>query len=107
RAARPESRSKTQRDTTQRTSGAFSSSVRHHAVYARQALRGISAEIRQMPPNSGRNDCLNRGAFRMGKMVATGWIDKTHVADELSAAGIASGLDVDEVQRTLANRLAA
>jgi uncharacterized protein DUF3987 len=81
--------------------------VRHHAVYARQALRGIAAEIRQMPPNSGRNDCLNRGAFRMGKMVASGWIDKTDVVDELSAAGIASGLDVDEVQRTLASGLAA
>src|SRR5262249_45639900 len=72
-----------------------------------QALRGIAAEIRQTPPNTRRNECLNAGAFRMGRMVARGWIDKTDVADELSAAAIASGLDVDEVQKTLASGLTA
>ena len=43
----------------------------------------------------------------MGRMVARGWIDKAEVADELSDAAIASGLDVDEVQKTLASGLIA
>jgi hypothetical protein len=43
------------------------------ALYARQALRGIAAEIRQTPPNARRNECLNAGAYRMGRMVARGW----------------------------------
>jgi len=76
-------------------------------VYARQALRGIAAEIRETPPNTRRNECLNAGAYRMGRMVASGWIDKADVADELSAAAIANGLDIDEVQRTLASGLTA
>jgi len=54
-----------------------------------------------------RNERLNAGAYRLGRMVARGWIDRTDVADELSEAGIASGLNVDEVQRTLASGLRA
>jgi putative DNA primase/helicase len=76
-------------------------------AYALQALRGAAAEIRQTPPHTRRNECLNASAYHMGRMVARGWIDKTDVADELSEAGIASGLDVDEVQRTLASGLTA
>src|SRR5262249_54445734 len=83
RAARPDTRAKTPPNTTQRASSASSSSVGHKPLYARQALRGIAAEIRQTLPNTRRNECLNAGAFRMGKMVASGWIDKADVVDEL------------------------
>ena len=43
----------------------------------------------------------------MGRMVARGWIDMTEVVDQLSEAAIQSGLDVDEVQKTLASGLTA
>jgi len=82
------------------------SSLEREVIYARQALRSIADEIRRKPPGS-RNEALNKGAFRMGGMVARGWIDQSDVVDQLSEAAIASGLDVDEVQRTLASGLTA
>ena len=58
-------------------------------------------------PQYGPEFLPERGAFRMGRMVARGWIDKIEVADQLSEAAIKSGLDVDEVQKTLASGLTA
>jgi hypothetical protein len=40
-------------------------------------------------------------------MVARGWVDQTLVVDTLSEAALASGLDPDEVQATLASGLTA
>ena len=75
-------------------------------VYARQALGGAARDLRRTPAG-GRNEALNGAAYHMGRMVARGWIDQTDVVDELSEAAIASGLDVDEVQKTLASGLTA
>jgi hypothetical protein len=82
------------------------SSSDREAVYARQALRSIADELSRTPVG-GRNEALNKAAFRMGSMIERGWIDQTDVVDQLSEAAIASGLDVDEVQATLASSLRA
>src|SRR5262249_34269574 len=43
----------------------------------------------------------------MGSMIARGGIGQTDAVDQISEAAIASGLDVDEVQATLASGLLA
>ncbi len=75
-------------------------------AYARQALLGIADEVQRTLPG-GRNERLNAGAFRLGRMVAAGWIDKVDVADQLTHAASVSGLAADEIQATLVSGLAA
>ena len=52
-----------------------------------------------MAPNSGRNDKLNKMAFRLGTMVARGWIGRAEVEDRLLAAATACGLVNDDGER--------
>jgi hypothetical protein len=52
-----------------------------------------------MAPNSGRNDALNKAAFRLGTMVARNWIGRTEVENRLMAAAAACGLIVDDGER--------
>jgi hypothetical protein len=82
------------------------SGATRETAYARKALEGAAEDLRRTP-EGGRNEALNAAAYRMARMVARGWIDQTEVVDALSEAGIASGLDIDEVQRTLASGLSA
>jgi len=97
--------SATQRPGASARSPSPSASTRETA-YARKALEGAAQDLRVTPPGR-RNEALNGAAYHMARMVAREWIDQTEVADVLSEAGIASGLDVDEVQRTLASGLGA
>jgi hypothetical protein len=54
-------------------------------AYATAALQGAAAEL-SAAPTGKRNETLNAVAFRMGKMVARGWIDQKTVADALLGA---------------------
>ena len=52
-----------------------------------------------MAPNSGRNDKLNKVAFRLGTMISRGWIGRAEVEDKLLAAAIGCGLVDDDGER--------
>jgi len=54
-------------------------------AYAAAALDGVVVELSAAPIGK-RNETLNAVAFRMGKMVARGWIDQKTVADALLGA---------------------
>jgi hypothetical protein len=54
-------------------------------AYAAAALDGAVAELTAAPTGK-RNETLNAVAFRMGKMVARGWIDQKNMADALLGA---------------------
>src|SRR6516225_2884002 len=54
-------------------------------VYAAAALDGAVAEL-SAAPSGKRNETLNAVAFRLGRMIARGWIDEKTVADALLEA---------------------
>jgi hypothetical protein len=66
-------------------------------AYATAALDGCAAELASKPhAPSGRNELLNALAFRMGTMVARGWIDRSEVEAALFGAAAACGLVKDD-----------
>jgi hypothetical protein len=64
-------------------------------VYARAALDGCADDVAQAAAGE-RNDTLNKKAFRLGTMVARGWISPDEVTDTLIAAADACGLNSDD-----------
>jgi AAA domain len=74
--------------------------------YAKAALHGCAAELAGTP-EGGRNDALNAKAFRLGTMVARGWIARDQTSDELMSAARACGLDEVEARRTCKSGLDA
>ena len=64
-------------------------------AYAHAALDGCADELAQAAPGE-RNDTLNKKAFRLGTMVARGWISPDEVFDALLAAADACGLNGDD-----------
>jgi Protein of unknown function (DUF3987)/Bifunctional DNA primase/polymerase, N-terminal len=58
-----------------------SNSYRRQA-YAAAALDGAVAEL-SAAPSGKRNETLNAVAFRLGRMIARGWVDKKTVTDAL------------------------
>jgi hypothetical protein len=81
-----------------------------HAAYAKVALARNAAELAAALVG-GRNNLANAIAFRMGRMVARGWIDRRQVIDALSQACRANGLARDDgmqaVQGSIERGLAA
>jgi hypothetical protein len=77
--------------------------------YASAALAGSSRDLAAMMKDSGRNDALNRFAFRLGTLAARGWIDRHHVEVELTNAAQACGLvkedGIRSVRATIASGL--
>ena len=67
--------------------------------FAQAALSGCAQELQGMAPNSGRNDKLNKVAFRLGTMIARDWIGRAEVEDKLLAAAIGCGLVDDDGER--------
>jgi Protein of unknown function (DUF3987)/Bifunctional DNA primase/polymerase, N-terminal len=61
-----------------------SNSFRRQA-YAAAALDGAVAEL-SAAPTGKRNETLNAVAFRLGRMIARGWVDEKTVADALLGA---------------------
>src|SRR5262249_12873471 len=54
-------------------------------AYAAAALQGAAAEVSAAPAGK-RNETLNAVAFRLGRMIARGWVDEKTVADALLGA---------------------
>jgi hypothetical protein len=54
------------------------------SAYADAALEGCTQELAACPPGS-RNELLNKLAYRLGRMVARGWLYREHVEANLSA----------------------
>jgi hypothetical protein len=77
-------------------------------AYAKTALDGNSAELASTGAG-GRNHALNAKAFRMGRMVARGWIEKSRVEAALTDACRANGYVKDKgikaTRETLASGL--
>jgi hypothetical protein len=83
-----------------------SKELRVSGAYGRAALRRELVRLSQAE-NGTRNDTLNRVAFSLGQLVATGALDESETAAELHAKGHEIGLDSREVERTVASGLAA
>jgi hypothetical protein len=90
--------------------GAETVSPSRHAAYAKVALAGNAAELAAAQPG-GRNNLANAIAFRMGRMVARGWIDKGQVTETLWQACQVNGLvredGMQAVRGTIERGLAA
>jgi hypothetical protein len=54
-------------------------------AYAAAAFQGAAAEVSAAPAGK-RNETLNAVAFRLGRMIARGWVDEKTVADALLGA---------------------
>ncbi|MFF5085429.1 bifunctional DNA primase/polymerase [Actinoplanes sp. NPDC000266] len=79
--------------------------------YTRAALAGEVQRILQAPrpvfhagervAGGGRNDALNRAAFRLGQLAARGGVDEAAVRRQLAEASHAAGLGRTETRRTI------
>ena len=65
-------------------------------TYARIALEGCVRELAAMQPDSGRNNTLNAVAYRLGRMVVRGWIEKAVVEQALWQACDQNGLIAED-----------
>jgi hypothetical protein len=64
-------------------------------MYARATLDGCADELAQAAIGE-RNDTLNKKSFRLGTMVARGWISSAEVTDALFAAAALCDLNADD-----------
>ena len=74
---------------------------RREAAYARAALTGCVNDLACLPQNTRRNIALNGGAYRMGRMVARGWIPRDEVEQQLREAATACGLTAEDGHRAV------
>ena len=67
-------------------------------AWARAALEGCAADVAEEAKGK-RNATLNACAYRLGRMIARGWLDRAEVGLRLLAAAHASGLAADDGER--------
>jgi hypothetical protein len=79
---------------------------RREREYALAALRGCKLELESASIGE-RNNKLNAVAFRLGKMIARGWINRGEVETTLHAAASACGLTDGEIVSTIGSGIAA
>lgn len=72
------------------------------SAYGSEALRR-EAETVAATPEGGRNDALNRAAFKLGTLIGGGELDRAGVEAELTAAARHCGLPESESRRTIAS----
>jgi hypothetical protein len=75
-------------------------------AYGQAALRRELERLSQAE-NGTRNDQLNRAAFSLGQLVASGALEEDNTAVALIQAGQDLGLGLNECERTVASGLAA
>ena len=75
--------------------------------FAQAALQGLAAELAAMAPESGRNNRLNKSAFRLGTMIARNWLLRADVEARLLAACHANRLVRDTGQRAVEKTIAS
>lgn len=73
--------------------------------YARAAFERECGRLSIAAPGT-RNDQLNRSAFSLGQLVASGALDEGTVRDGLTRAAAACGLEDREIDRTITSGLA-
>jgi hypothetical protein len=78
-----------------------SSNDRRSLAYAKAALAGCTSDLAAMPKDSGRNIALNGIAYRLGRMIANGWLGSGEVVDRLREAARACGLMADDGTRSV------
>jgi hypothetical protein len=64
-------------------------------AYARATLYGCMEEV-ESSVKGKRNETLNAVAFRLGRLIAPGWIDKTTVSERLGKAAKTCGLVAED-----------
>jgi hypothetical protein len=74
--------------------------------YGSAALRSAVQRVARAPIGS-RNNTLNREAYGLARLVATGLLDAQYVADKLAGAALAAGLLPREIKATLRSALRA
>lgn len=74
--------------------------------YAEAALSNEAAAVATAAEGT-RNDTLNRAAFNLGQLVATGILTTATVTAELTKAALESGLKPNEISRTIRSGLTA
>ena len=75
-------------------------------AYARSVLNGELSRLRQAIPGE-RNYCLNRAAFRLGQLIATGSLDRGKVETRLTKCALATGLVPGEIEPVIQPALLA
>jgi hypothetical protein len=79
---------------------------RRPASYAEAALAYEAAAVATAKEGT-RNDTLNRAAFNLGQLVASGLLTATTVTADLTKAALESGLRPSEISRTVRSGLIA
>jgi hypothetical protein len=74
--------------------------------YVDGAVRNCISELARTPEGQ-RNDALNKIAFRLGRFVGAGVLDKSRVVGELRSTAKALALDSEEIDPTIASGLYA
>lgn len=74
-------------------------------AYAQKALRENFGELCAKLPGSGRNNALNAVAYRMGRMVGTGWIEAEAVEAALIEASRRNGYEAKDGTEAMRNTL--
>jgi hypothetical protein len=75
-------------------------------AWVQAAIAGEAARVRAAPEGC-RNATLNRAAFSLGQIVASGLIDADTVRGALNSSALAAGLTAREINATVASGLAA
>ncbi|MGP9023180.1 bifunctional DNA primase/polymerase (plasmid) [Streptomyces sp. BR1] len=89
---------------------ALSSGGTREERWATGILRSECSDLASMAPHSGRNDRLNKAAYRAGQLVAAGLLDQVVAEEELTAAATAAGLGTEyahEIEKTLGSGMRA
>jgi hypothetical protein len=79
---------------------------RRRTAYGSAAMRR-SADTVATSPEGARNHSLNRGAFRLGRLVGGGILDRDDAATTLRRAACKAGLSPHEIEKTIASGLIA
>jgi hypothetical protein len=75
-------------------------------AWADAALAGVAADL-AAAGEGGRNHALNKAGFRMGTMVARGWLDRSRVEHALTDACRANGLFNDDGPKGVRDTMAS
>ncbi len=75
-------------------------------AYARSVLNGELSYLREAKVGE-RNYRLNRAAFRLGQLVATGSLDRSKVETRLTKCALATGLVLAEIEPVIQSAFTA
>jgi hypothetical protein len=88
------------RETEQAQSTVNATAGIREKTYAQAALKGCAAELAAAASGS-RNELLNKLAFRLGRMIARGWLNRAVAEEALTAAMRANGYVVEDGEKAV------